>query len=91
NRDGALFPISYYYLARLYELKGDLILAEESFARAAMAYKTKNNSVLLDLSRVRERRGDFKGALAAIEEYVAAMEQQGLKPSWADESLSVLR
>ncbi|HAF21975.1 MAG TPA: hypothetical protein DCK93_03520 [Blastocatellia bacterium] len=91
NRDGARYPVSYYYLARLYELKGDLILAEESFARAATAYKTKNNSVLLDLSRVRERRGDFKGALAAMEEYVAAMEQQGLKPSWADESLSVLR
>jgi tetratricopeptide (TPR) repeat protein len=91
NRDGARYPISYYHLARLYELKGDLILAEESFARAAMAYKTKNNSFLLDLSRVRERRGDFKGALAAMEEYVAAMEQQGLKPSWSDESLSVLR
>jgi tetratricopeptide (TPR) repeat protein len=91
NRDGADYPISYYHLARLYELKGDLILAEESFARVAMAYKTKNNSFLLDLSRVRERRGDFKGALAAMEEYVAAMERQGLKPSWSDESLSVLR
>ncbi len=91
NRDGARYPLSYYLLARLYERKGDLILAEESFARAASYYKAKNNSVLLDLSRVRERRGDFKGALAAMEEYVAAMEQQGLKPSWADESLSVLR
>ena len=91
NRDGARFPISYYFLARLYELKGDLISAEESFAKVATAYKTKNKSFLLDLSRVRERRGDFKGALAALEEYVAAMEQQGLKPSWSDESLSVLR
>ena len=91
NRDGALFPISYYFLARLYELKGDLRLAEESFATAAAAYKTTNKSFLLDLSRVRERRGDFKGALAAMEEYVAAMEQQGMKPGWADEKLSVLR
>jgi tetratricopeptide (TPR) repeat protein len=91
NRDGARFPISYYFLARLYELKGDLILAEESYARVATAYKTKNKWFLLDLSRVRERRGDLKGALAALEEYVAAMEQQGLKPAWADESLSVLR
>lgn len=91
NRDGARFPISYYFLARLYELKGDLISAEESFARVATAYKTKNKSFLLDLSRVRERRGDFKGALAALEEYVAAMEQQGLKPSWSDDSLSALR
>jgi len=91
NRDGANFPISYYFLARLYELKGDLRLAEESFATAAAAYKTTNKSFLLDLSRVRERRGDFKGALAAMEEYVAAMEQQGIKPGWADEKLSVLR
>jgi tetratricopeptide (TPR) repeat protein len=91
NRDGARFPISYYFLARLYELKGDLVSAEESFAKVAAAYKTKNKSFLLDLSRVRERRGDFKGALAALEEYVAAMEQQGVKPSWSDESLSALR
>lgn len=91
DRDGALFPISHYFLARLYERKGDLMLAEQSFARAAMAYKTKNNSFLLDLSRVRERQGDFKGALAAMEEYVAAMEVQGLKPSWSGESLSALR
>jgi len=26
-----------------------------------------------------------------MEEYVTRMEQQGLKPSWADESLSALR
>jgi tetratricopeptide (TPR) repeat protein len=91
NRDGARYPISYYYLGRLYEFKGDLRSAEESFAEAAMAYKTENNSFLLDLSRVRERQGNFKGALAAMEEYVAAMEQHGLKPSWADDGLSVLR
>ncbi len=91
NRDGLRYPSSYYYLARLYEQKGDLLLAEESFAKAAAFYKTKNSPVLLDLSRVRERRGNFKGALAVMEEYVVAMEQQGLKPSWADEVLSVLR
>jgi tetratricopeptide (TPR) repeat protein len=91
NRDGARYPSSYYYLARLYEQKGDLIKAEESFVRAAAAYESKNSPVLLDLSRVRERRGNFKGALAVLEEYVVAMEQQGLKPSWADETLSVLR
>lgn len=91
NRDGARFPISYYFLARMYEVKGDLISAEESFARAATAYKTKNKLFLLDLSRVREKRGDFKGALEALEEYVADMEQQGVKPAWADEKLSVLR
>jgi len=91
NRDGARYPLTHYYLARLYELKGNLTEAEESYARAAMAYKTKNNSFLLDLSRVRQRQGNFKGALAAMEEYVTAMEQQGLKPAWSDESLSALR
>lgn len=91
NRDGARYPMTYYYLARLYELKGNLTEAEESFANAAIAYKTKNISFLLDLSRVRERRGNFQGALEALEEYVAGMEQKGLKPSWADQSLSALR
>jgi tetratricopeptide (TPR) repeat protein len=91
NRDGARYPMTYYHLARLYEMKGNLTAAEESFAKAAMAYKTKNISFLLDLSRVRERRGNFKGALEAMEEYVTAMEQQGRKPSWSDESLAALR
>jgi len=91
NRDGARFPISYYLLARVYEVKGELRLAEESFARAAATYKTKNTSFLLDLSRVREKRGDFKGALAALDEYIAEMKQLGLKPDWVDEKLSVLR
>jgi tetratricopeptide (TPR) repeat protein len=91
SRDGARYPIGYYYLGRLYEFKGDLISAEESFSKAASAYKRENSSFLLDLSRVRRRQGNFKGALAAMEEYVTAMEKQGMKPSWADDSLSVLR
>ena len=91
SRDGARYPMTYYNLARLYELKGNFAEAEESFAKAVLAYKTKNISFLLDLCRVRERRGNFKGALEAMEEYVTRMEQQGLKPSWADESLSALR
>ncbi len=91
NRDGALYPIGNYHLARLSESKGDLASAEASFAKAVMAFKTENNSFLLDLSRVRERRGNFKGALAAMEEYLTAMEKQGIKPSWAEDRLSVLR
>jgi tetratricopeptide (TPR) repeat protein len=91
SRDGARYPISYYYLGRFYALKGDLALAEEAFSSAANAYKSENSSILLDVSRVREQRKDFAGALAALEEYVAAMERQGQKPSWAEESLSVLR
>jgi len=91
NRDGARYPISYYFLGRLYELKGDLKLAEAAFAKAVTAYPAKNGQFLLDLSRVRERQGDFKGALVAMEEYVALMEQQGRKPAWSDERLTALR
>lgn len=87
TRDGARYPISYYYLGRLYESKGDLILAEKSFAKAGMTY----SSSLLDLSRVRERQGNFKGAIAALEDYVAAMEKQGQESSWANQRLYVLR
>lgn len=91
NRDGARYPIGNYYLGRLFESKGDLTSAEELFTKASMSYKTENNSFLLDLMRVRDRQGNFKGALSALEEYVSAMEKQGMKPSWADETLSVLR
>ena len=91
NRDGARYPIGYYHIARIYESQGDLKSAEESYAKAALAYKSENNSFLLGLCRVRELRGDFKGALAAMEEYVAAMESKGMKPSWADDRLAVLR
>ena len=91
NRDGARYPIAYQLVARCYESQGNLELAEEWFAQAASTYKTKNNSFLLDLSRVREHRGNFKGALAALEEYLSAMEQQGLRPNWSDESLAALR
>ncbi len=91
NREGAQYPLSYYYLGRLYERKGNLSLAEESFVNAINLYKGKNTAFLLDLSRVREGQGNFKGALAAMEQYVAAMEQQGLKPSLSEETLSNLR
>jgi tetratricopeptide (TPR) repeat protein len=91
NRDGARYPASYYYLARLYEGKGDLQFAEDSFAKAAMANKTTNPSILLDLSRVREKRGNLKGALAALEEYGSAMEERKQKPAWLEEHLTILR
>lgn len=91
NRDGARYPVGYYYLARLYEGKGDLQFAEDSFAKAAMAYKTTNPSILLDLSRVREKRGDLKGALAALEEYGSVMQERNEKPAWLEENLIVLR
>ena len=91
NRDGAHFPISYYHAARLYEMKGELKLAESAFVQTVAAYGGKNSQFLLDLSRVREKQGDFKGALAAMEQYVAAMKQSGQAPPWSDERLALLR
>ena len=91
QRDGARYPVSYFHIARLYELKGDLKAAEAAFTQAVDAYGANNAQPLLDLSRVREKRGDFKGALEAMERYVTLMQQQGLKPTWGDERLVELR
>ena len=91
QRDGARYPVSYFHLARLYELKGDLKLAEAAFTQAVSANVSANNQFLLDLSRVREKQGDFKGALEAMERYAALAEQQGQKPAWCDERLAQLR
>jgi len=91
RRDGARYPASYYHLARLYEYKGELQLAEAAFSQASRAYTPTNFYFLLDLSRVREKQGNFKGALEALERYVAFMEQQGRKPAWSDQQLTQLR
>jgi tetratricopeptide (TPR) repeat protein len=91
ERDGARYPVSYFHLARLYELKGELKLAEAMFTQAVNAYVPTNSQFLLDLSRVREKQGDFKGALEAMERYVTLIQQQGLKPAWCDERLAELR
>ena len=89
KRDGVRYPISYYHLARLYELKGELKPAEAAFTQAINAYPTANGQFLLDLSRVREKLGDFKGSLEAMERYLTVM--QGEKPAWSDERLAELR
>jgi tetratricopeptide (TPR) repeat protein len=91
RRDGTRYPISYVHLARTYELKGDLKSAEATFARAIAAYGTANNQFLLDLARVREKQGDFKGSLDALERYVASMQERGQKPAWSDQRLAELR
>jgi tetratricopeptide (TPR) repeat protein len=91
NRDGDRYPVSYFHLARVYEIKGELKLAEASFQKAADAFGTANVQFLLDISRVREKQGNFKGALEMLEQYVTTLDQQGLKPSWADERLNTLR
>ena len=91
QRDGARYPVSYFHLARLYELKGELKRAEAAFAQVVDAYVPANSQFLLDLSRVREKQGDFKGAVEAMERYVKLTEQQGLKPAWCDQRLAELR
>ena len=91
QRDGARYPVSYYHLARVYEMKGDLKNAEAAFSQAINANVPTNSQFLLDLSRVREKQGDFKGALEAMERYASVAQQQGQKPSWCDERLAQLR
>lgn len=91
KRDGARYPISYFHLARTYELKGDLKNAEAAFSQAAGAYGPANAQFLLDLARVREKQSDFKGALDALERYIALMQGQGQKPAWSDQRLAELR
>src|SRR5262249_27755010 len=58
RRDGARYPASYYHLARLYELKGELQLAEAAFSQASSAYTPTKVYFLLDLMRVREKQGN---------------------------------
>lgn len=91
ERDGNQYPISHYHLARLYELRGESKLAEQHYVRAATLYREDNPAFLLDVSRVRERLGDFSGALKAMEEYVVLMERQGQKPDWSEQRLTQLR
>jgi tetratricopeptide (TPR) repeat protein len=91
RRDGTRYPISYFHLARTYELKGDLKNAEAAFAQAIGAYVPTNNQFLLDLARVREKQGDFKGSLDALERYIATMQERGQKPAWSDQRLAELR
>jgi tetratricopeptide (TPR) repeat protein len=91
NRDGARYPIGYYHLARLYETKGELKLAEAAFQNAISTYTPANPQFLLDLSRVREKLGDFKGSLEAMESFLKIMQEKGQKPSWTDERIAELR
>ena len=91
QRDGARYPISYFHLARLYEMKGELKLAEAAFSQAATTYQPTNAQFLLDLSRVREKLSDYKGALEAMEKFVSLTQSQNQKPGWADDRLAELR
>lgn len=91
KRDGVRYPISYFHLARTYELKGDLKNAEAAFVQAINAHNPINSQFLLDLIRVREKQGDYKGALDALERYLALVQEHGQKPAWSDQRLAELR
>lgn len=91
KRDGARFPLSYYHLARLYEMKGELKLAEAAFAKAVELYRPANPQFLVDLSRVRENLGDFQGSIEAMESYSKAMQEHGKETSWSDKRIAELR
>jgi tetratricopeptide (TPR) repeat protein len=90
KRDGARYPISYYHLARLYELKGELKPAEAGYAQAANA-PGNHPQFLLDLCRVREKMGDFKGALEAFENFLKLVPEGEQRPVGSDERLAELR
>ncbi|MDQ3665620.1 MAG: tetratricopeptide repeat protein [Acidobacteriota bacterium] len=90
-RNGTEIPISNYHLARLYEARGELKLAEDLYSRAAEAYGGSNIQFILDISRVREKQGNLTGALVSLEQYINGMERQGQKPEWSDERLTTLR
>jgi tetratricopeptide (TPR) repeat protein len=90
-KDGNSIPISHYHLARLYESRGELKLAENHYSRAAEAYGENNNQFILDVGRVREKQGNLAGALMSLEQYVSGMERQGQKPEWSDQRLTALR
>ena len=91
KRDGARFPIAYYHLARLYEMKGELKLAEAGFAKAVSLYAPANSQFLIDLSRVREKLGDFQGSLEAMESYSKIAQAHGQETSWSDKRIAELR
>src|SRR5262249_12614422 len=66
EKDGGRYPISYYHLARIYEVRSQLDLAAEAYDQAVIHFQGRNPQFLLDISRVREKRGDYAGALTAM-------------------------
>jgi tetratricopeptide (TPR) repeat protein len=91
QKDAARYPIAFYHLGRLFERQGHLARAAESFQRAAELYGDVNPQVLIDLSRAREKAGDDAGALAAMNDYAAALGRQGTVPSWVAERQAKLQ
>jgi tetratricopeptide (TPR) repeat protein len=85
QKDAARFPVAHYHLGRLFERQGHLARAADSFQRAAELYGDTNPQVLIELSRLREKAGDHAGALAAMNDYAAALARQGTLPPWVAE------
>ena len=91
NRAGARYPIAYYHLGRQYERLGKLSLAGDAYEKAAAAFNETNPQFLVDLSRVREKEGKTRAALAAMEDYVRISQSKGGAPTWSTERLAELR
>ncbi|HEV7903089.1 MAG TPA: tetratricopeptide repeat protein [Pyrinomonadaceae bacterium] len=91
ERDGARYPVAFYYLGRLYEHRGELARAAAHFARAAELYGDTNPQVLIDLSRTREKLNDPAGALDAMNTYAAYIARQGTVPAWVAERQAKLK
>lgn len=91
QRAGARYPVVHYHLARLYEKQNQLELSARHFALAADLYGDTAPQMLFDLSRVREKSGDFGSALTAMEAFVKSIGRQGSVPDWATERVNTLR
>jgi len=91
DRDGSYYPIVYFHLGRLYEFKGEMELAERNYEQVISLFGQNNPQFLLELSRVREKRGNFEGALTSTEAYAKEMERMGQKPDWTDARVAYLR
>src|SRR5207253_2643620 len=91
RRDGTRYPIAFYHVGRFYEHMNRLAEAEQAFARAAELMGETSPQFYVDLSRVREREGNYAGALAAAEEYVRLTARAGDAPEWARSRVEQLR
>jgi tetratricopeptide (TPR) repeat protein len=91
RRDGTRYPIAFYHVGRFYEHMNRLAEAEEAFARAAELMGDRSPQFYVDLSRVRERGGNYAGALSAAEEYVRLQARAGGVPDWARSRVEQLK
>jgi tetratricopeptide (TPR) repeat protein len=91
RREGARYPLVFYHLGRIYEHLGRVGEAGEAYARAAELAGEESPQFYLDLSRIREREGRGREALAAAERYVSSLARTGVKADWARERVEALR